>query len=82
MKKIQDKDRIKRILEKGEITVLDTESGYKYSLCALCPKDSYECSVASFEKDGGEVSAIKRVIFYCPICSSRFDASVEEMFLI
>jgi hypothetical protein len=74
MIKIKNPNRIKRTLEIGEITCRDTESGYKYSLWAFCPNDHYECSVASFERATAEESKIKRVTFYCPICSSRFDA--------
>ena len=81
MERIKDIDKINRALEKGDITLLDTESGYKYSLCAVCPNDDYECSVASFEREGGEVSTIMGVTFYCPICSTRFNALPEQMFL-
>ena len=81
MERIKDLDKINRALEKGEITILDTESGFKYSLCAVCPNDDYECSVVSFEREGGEVLTINRVTFYCPICNKRFDASPEQMFL-
>ena len=81
MKKIKDIDKINRALENGDVTFVDTESGYKYSLYAACPNDSYECSVASFEREGGEVSTIMGVTFYCPICNNRFNALPESMFL-
>jgi hypothetical protein len=81
MEKNRDIDRISQILNKGNITYLDPESGYKYSLCVVCPNDSFECSVASFEREGGEESKITRTTFYCPICGIRYDASSETMFL-
>ena len=81
MKRIKDLDKINQALKKGNITYFDVESGYKYSLCALCPNDDNECSVTSSEKEGGEESKVKRVTFYCPICGNRFDASPEQMFL-
>ena len=81
MEKIKDTQRIKQILEKGEVSFQDPETGYKYKLCAVCPTDNHECSVANFEKEIGTVSKITRVTFYCPICSTRFDTSPDDMFL-
>ena len=82
MKKVKDAKKINQILQKGDITYLDPESGYRYSLFASCPNDDHDCSVSSFDKEDGEFTKITRVVFLCPICGNRFDATAEEMFLI
>jgi hypothetical protein len=81
MKKRKDVGRITQILKKGEVTFLDPDSGYRYSLGAVCPNDSLECSLTSCERESGEYTKIVRTTFYCPICGTRFDASPETMFL-
>jgi predicted RNA-binding Zn-ribbon protein involved in translation (DUF1610 family) len=82
MEKVKDIKRIKQILNEGKTTFLDPETGYKYSLCATCQNDGHDCSLNSYERKGGETSSIYKVIFMCPICGNRFDASTENMFLI
>ena len=81
MKKRKDVDRITQMLRKGDITLLDPDSGYRYSLGAVCPNDSLECSVTSCERVSGEEPKITRTTFHCPICGTRFDDSPETMFL-
>ena len=81
MERIKDNKKINQILSKGEITFKDTKSGYKYSLCALCPNDNNECPVTSFERTVGQERRITRVTFRCSICDKRFDASPDGMFL-
>jgi len=81
MEKFKDLQRINQMLNKGEITCLDTESGYRYSLCAICTNDGNECSIASYERNVGEKLKITRVSFHCPICDTKFDVLPEDMFL-
>ena len=81
MKKVKDTPKIKQLLKKGETAFSDPKTGYTYTLCAVCPRDSHECSIANVIKDIGERAKIKRVTFYCPICDTRFDAKPVEMFL-
>jgi hypothetical protein len=81
MRKKKDVIRITQILKKGDITFLDPNSGYRYSLGAVCPNDGLDCSVTSCERVSGEEPKITRTTFYCPICGTRFDASPETMFL-
>ena len=81
MRKKKDVNRITQMLRKGDITFLDPDSGYRYSLGAVCPNDGLECSVTSCERVSGEEPKITRTTFYCPICGTRFDALPETMFL-
>ena len=81
MKRIKDIPKIKQMLKKGETSFSDPETGYTYTLCALCPRDGHECSMASVTKEIGEGSKISSVTFYCPLCDTRFDAKPAEMFL-
>ena len=80
MERIKDDKKIDQILSKGEVISIDP-SGYKYSICALCPKDDNECLIASLERNVGQDRKITRVTFCCPICRTRFDASPDVMFL-
>jgi len=81
MEKRKDKKKIEQMMQKGEINCTDPESGYRYSLCAVCPNDGQECSVAKFERAIGKEIKINRVTFYCPLCNQRFDGRLENMFL-
>ena len=81
MRKKKDVNRITQILGKGDITFLDPDSGYRYSLGAVCPNDGLECSLTSCERESGEEPKVVRTTFYCPICGTCFDASPETMFL-
>jgi len=81
MEKIKDNKKIEQMMQKGETNFLDPESGYRHSLCAVCPNDSQECSVANFERAVGTDLKITRITFYCPVCDRRFDGLPEIMFL-
>jgi hypothetical protein len=81
MRKKKDVERITQMLGRGDITFLDPDSGYRYSLGAVCPNDSLDCSVTSCERESGEEPKVTRTTFYCPICGTRFDGSPETMFL-
>ena len=81
MEKIKDKKKIEQMMQKGETKLADPESGYEYSLCAVCSNDGHECSAAQFERAAGKELKITRITFYCPICNQRFDGQLENMFL-
>ncbi len=82
MKKVHDIKKIKQMLKSGEITFHDPESGFKHTLCAVCPTDGNDCSVASFEKESGDSTLIIQVLFNCPICGKQFTVEPEEMYLL
>ena len=81
MEKIKDKKKIEQMMQKGEINCIDSESGYRYSLCAVCPNDGQECSVAKFERAVGKEVKITSFTFYCPLCNMGFDGQPQNMFL-
>ena len=81
MEKFKDLKLINQTLDKGETTCLDSETGYRYSLCAICTNDGNECSISSFERSIGEGLKITGVSFSCPICDTKLDAKPEDMFL-
>ncbi len=82
MKRVQDTKTIKQMLKSGEITFHDPQSGFKHTLCAVCPTDGNDCSIASFEKEGGDSTQIFQVRFDCPICSKQFTVEPEGMYLL
>ena len=81
MEKFKNIIIIRKILDKGEVSYLDPKSGYRYSLCAVCSTDGHECSLSYAERDFGQGSKVTRLVFRCPLCDTRFDASPDELFL-
>jgi hypothetical protein len=82
VKKVKDIKRIKQILQEGKTTFLDPENGYRYSLFATCQNEGHDCLLNSYERKGGASPTITRVVFMCPICGNRFDATAEKMFFL
>jgi hypothetical protein len=52
MEPIKDIERVKRMFAQGQPELVDVQTGYKYSLAALCPKDGNIASVARIERQG------------------------------
>jgi hypothetical protein len=78
MEPIKDSEKIKRMFKQGQTTLVDTSTGYKYSMTACCPRDGSFSSVAQIEKSGERIS---RIIFKCSSCSKLFEAKQEEIYL-
>jgi len=75
------KKRIKMMLASGEVTYLDPESGYRYTLYANCPNDGNTASVARIAKENRTGSSVTNIIFKCPICSNLFEGKEDQMSL-
>jgi hypothetical protein len=82
MKRKKDTQRIKQMLGDGKISLVDPESGYKYNLCGVCPRDNHDCLVSRYDKTGGRVTEVVRVVFKCSLCGNEFTPEPEEMYLI
>jgi len=82
METVRDTGTIQQMLKRGEITFLDPETGFKHTLCVVCPIHGNNCTVASFEREGGDSTQIIQVLFSCPICGKRFSVKPEEMYLL
>ncbi len=62
----------------GQTTFADTQTGYKYTMVARCPKDDNYASIAKIERSG---QALSRVMFQCPYCLSRFEVNQGEIYI-
>mgnify|MGYP001161943142 CR=1 FL=1 len=75
------KKRINMMLANGEVTYLDPESGYRYTVYANCPDDGSSASVARITKENRTGSSVTNIIFKCPICGNLFNGKADNMSL-
>ena len=78
MEPIKDKEKVERMFEQGQITLVDTSTGYKYNMTACCPQDGSFASIAQIEKTR---EGLSRVIFRCPHCSNLFEVAQEDIYI-
>jgi len=76
MQPIKDPDKVARMFSQGQTSLIDTSTGYKYTMVAFCPQDGSPASVAQTEKTSDGLS---RVVFRCPRCSAMFEAGPEDI---
>ena len=85
MEKLKDVEKIKQMMEEGATECSDPGVSHRYSYYANCPNDNYECSAASYEREGmdyiSKMGKITKVIFRCPVCDNVFSVEPEDMFL-
>jgi len=78
MKPVKDTEKVKRMFAQGQPALVDTQSGYKYSMVARCPKDGHYASVARVERAGLSLS---KVIFQCTLCFTQFEVSQDDIYV-
>jgi len=78
MEPIKDTVKVKKMFAQGQLTLVDPQTGYRYSMVARCPKDGSFASVASIEK--AEQSLI-RVTFQCSSCFTQFEVSQDDIYI-
>jgi hypothetical protein len=78
MEPIKDKEKVNRMFAQGLPTLVDAQTGYKYSMAARCPKDGSFASVSRIERAG---KLLSKVTFQCPSCFTQFEVSQEEIYL-
>jgi hypothetical protein len=79
METMKDFEMVRRMFEQGQLTLVDPESKYRYSLTAFCPKDREPAFVERYEKAGRSLS---RVVFHCGACGSDFETGMENIRVI
>jgi len=79
MDAIKSPTRVKKMFGAGEITIVDPEYKYKYSLVAKCPNDGEISNVQRYDKKSGSLSD---VTFKCAACFQEFQAKREDMMVI
>jgi hypothetical protein len=78
MEPIKDDTKVKRMFAQGQPTLVDTQTGYKHSMVARCPKDGSFASVARIERAGQSLS---KVTFRCPTCFTEFEVSQDDIYI-
>jgi len=78
MEPVKDTEKVKRMFAEGQTALVDTETGYKYTMVARCPKDGNFASVVRIERAGQSLS---RVTFQCPSCFTEFEVQQDEIYV-
>jgi hypothetical protein len=78
MEPVKDIDKVKRMFVQGQPSLVDVQTGYKYSMVARCPKDGNFASVARIERAGQSLS---KVTFQCTSCFTQFEVSQEDIYI-
>ncbi len=76
MKPFKDKARVDHMFLQGEPYMVDTQSGYRYSMVARCPHDQHNATVAQVERNG---KCLSKVVFECTSCLQRFEGSRDDV---
>jgi hypothetical protein len=78
MEPVKDIEKVKRMFAQDQPNLVDTRTGYKYSMVARCPKDDNYAFVARIERTRNSLS---KVVFQCPSCSIQFEASQNDIYI-
>ncbi len=78
MKPVKDIEKVTKMFTEGQINVVDTQTGYKYSMVARCPKDRNFASVVRIVREGKSLS---KVTFRCALCSTEFEVSQNNIYI-
>ena len=78
MELVKDTERVEKMFAQGQPELVDTQTGYKYSMVALCPKDGNIASVARIEKAGQSLS---KVTFRCASCFTEFEVGQDDIYV-
>ena len=70
MEPLKNQEIVKKMFAQGQPTMVDGQTGYKYSMVAYCPKDNRIASVSRVEREGESFS---KVIFRCTSCFNEFE---------
>ena len=78
MEPFKDIEKVKRMFAQGQPTLVDAQTGYKYTMVARCPKDGSFASVARIERAGQSLS---RVTFQCTSCFTEFEVGQDDIYV-
>ncbi len=70
---------VSKMFDAGEVTMVDPETKYRYSLTAKCPGDGEYADVARFDKAG---HSLTRVVFKCASCAAEFEVPQDKIMVI
>ena len=78
MEPVKDSERVQKMFAIGEPTMIDPESGYKYSLIAYCPKDNHLATLTQIER---KANCLNSVTFECPTCRQQFAPRKSDLYV-
>ena len=78
MEPIKDAGKVQKMFAQGQPFLIDSQSGYKYSMVSRCPKDGSYAAVAQIERAG---ESLKRVVFECTSCFNRFEVKQDKILI-
>ena len=78
MEPFKDIEKVKKMFAQGQTDVVDSQTGYKYSMVARCPKDGSFASVSRIEKAG---PCLSKVIFQCISCFTEFEVKQDDIYI-
>jgi hypothetical protein len=78
MEPVKDAEKVKRMFAQGQPELVDTQTGYKYSMVTRCPKDGNFASVARIERAG---KSLNKVTFRCTSCFTEFEVSQDDIYI-
>ena len=78
MKPVKDAQKVNKMYAHGQPSLVDPQSGYKYSMSARCPKDGTFCSVAQVTREG---QALSKVVFHCSSCFNQFEVKPDDIYV-
>ena len=78
MEPVKDTEKVKMMFAQGQPTLVDKETGYKYSMVARCPKDGEFASVTRIERAG---DCLNKVTFSCTSCLTEFEANQDDIYI-
>jgi hypothetical protein len=70
---------VSKMFADGEVSMIDPETKYRYSLTAKCPGDGEYAEVARFDKSG---HSLQRVVFKCAVCAMEFEVPQDKIMVI
>jgi len=78
MEPFWDIEKVKKTFSQGHTDVVESQTGYKYSMAARCPKCGSFASVSRIEKAGPSLS---KVIFQCTSCFTEFEVKQDDIYI-
>ena len=78
MKPVKDAQKVNRMFAQGQPSLVDPQSGYKYTMSARCPKDGTYSSTSQIEIEG---QALSRVVFKCSSCFGLFEVNKDDIYV-
>ena len=78
MEPVRDPEKVKRMFEQGQPTLVDGQTGHRYDMVAHCPKDGIFASVARIER---VEQSLGKVTFRCASCFTEFEVSQDDIYI-